>query len=161
MGAGRSISCDRTRALVSSGLDTRLHDLERRFLDAHLRRCSECRSFAGSTEWFTNIIRTTPLEPAPPVALPRRRRRVQLRSVASVASAAAVLVVAGSVALKTPARHDSEDVLGATALTRSPLTGESIRQLLRDGLASGRLTIVSERRAPTLGDVKPVLPPTG
>jgi hypothetical protein len=161
MGAGRAISCDRTRALVSGGLDGRLHDLERRFLEAHLRRCSECRSFAGTTEWFTNVIRTTPLEPAPHLTVPRRRQRVQLRSVASVASAAAVLIVAGSVALKTPAHHETEDGVAATTLAQGPLTGESIRQLLRDDLASGRVSIVAERRVPSLGAVKPLLPPAG
>jgi len=163
MQATPGISCQRTRALVSSGLDGRLHDLERRFLEAHLGRCRECKSFADEAEWFTNLIRSAPLE-SWPVPLPSRRRRVQLRSVASVASvasAAVVLVVASYVALNTPRHGESEQVLVATALSQGPLTSESIRSLRRADLVSGRLSLAPEPRDSSLGAVKPLLPPSG
>lgn len=160
MQATPSIFCERTRALVSSGLDGRLHDLERRFLEAHVRRCPECKSFADETEWFTNLIRTAPLESTWPVPLPRRRRRVQLGSVASVAAAAVILLVAGNVALSTPSHEASEQALVASALD-TPLEGESIRLLLRDDLASGRLSLAPAPPAFGPGAVKPLLPAAG
>ena len=157
-----SISCERTRALVSSGLDGRLHDLERRFLEAHVDRCAECKAFADEVEWFTNLIRTAPLESTQPVQLPHRRRRVQLRSVASVAAAAVILVVAGNVALNTPQHAESEQALIANALSfRDPLADESLQSLFRDDLASGRLSLVTARSESDLGAVKPLLPAAG
>jgi len=163
MQATPSISCERTRALVSGGLDGRLHDLERRFLEAHLCRCPECKSFADEVEWFTNLIRSAPLEYTWPVPLPRRRRRVEFRSVASVASAAVILVVAGNVALNTPRHAESEQVLVATALSQGPLTSESIRSLRRDDVVSGRLSLAPAQSGQEsgLGAVKPLLPPSG
>lgn len=156
-----SISCERTRALVSCGLDGRLHDLERRFLEEHLRRCPECTSFADETAWFTNLIRTTPLEPTWPVALPHRRRRIQPRSVASAVAAAVVLVVAGEVALSTPRHDESRQALVATALFEGPLGGDSIRSLQRADLVSGRLSFSSTGSDLSLGAVKPLLPAAG
>jgi hypothetical protein len=161
MQATPSISCERTRALVSSGLDGRLHDLERRFLEVHVRRCPECKSFADQVEWFTSLMRAAPLESTWPVSLPRRRWRVQLRSVASVASAAAILVVAGNVALNTPTHEQSEQALVATALDQDPLESESIRSLLRDDLTSGRLSLVPAQSESSLAAVKPLLPAAG
>ena len=158
-----SISCDRTRALVSSGLDGRLHDLERRFLEAHLQKCAECRVFADEAAWFTILMRTAaPLEPAYPVALPHRRRRVQARSVASAAAAAFVLVVAGNVALSVPHPEGSEHALIAASLSRAPLGGESIRSLRRADLVSGRLSFAPAAAVESdLGSVKPALPAAG
>lgn len=156
-----SISCERTRALVSSGLDGRLHDLERRFLEAHVDRCAECKAFADDVEWFTILIRTAPLESTQPVQLPHQRRRVQLRSVASVAAAAVILVVAGNVALNTPQHAESEQALNATSVSQNPLADESLQALFRADLASGRLTLVPARSESGLGAVKPVLPAAG
>jgi hypothetical protein len=156
-----SISCERTRALVSCGLDGRLHDLERRFLEDHLRRCPECKSFADETAWFTNLIRATPLEPTFPVAIPHRRRRIQLRSVASAAAAAVVLFVAGNVALSTPGPAESEGARLSAALSQGLLGGDSIRSLRRPDVVSGRLSFSSAGSDSSLGTVKPLLSAAG
>lgn len=156
-----SLSCDRTRALISCGLDGRLHDLERRFLEAHLRRCSDCKAFSEETEWFTSAMRTAePLRPSVPVALPSRRRRVPQRTVASAAAAAVVLVLAGNIALTAPA-NDPEGALAASVLSRGVLGGESIRSLRRADLVSGRLSFATPGSEPVVGALKPALPAAG
>lgn len=155
-----SITCERTRALVSGALDGCLHELERRLLDAHLERCAECRSFAGQVEWFTLAMRSAPLEPAPPVVLPRLRRRIQLRSVASVAAAAVVIVAAGNLALTVPSQHQQTQ---RSAVRISPLESESLQRIIRSGPISGRLpnspAAAEDRARVDLGAVKPVLLP--
>jgi hypothetical protein len=159
MRATPRISCDRTRALVSSALDGRLHDLELRFLDAHLRRCPDCKAFADETAWFTDVMRTAaPLRPSVPVTLPRRRRGVPLRTVASAAAAAIVLVVAGNVALRAPIQDNPERAFVAPAVAPTILAGESIRSLRRADVVSGRLSFTSLPQPPGLGTVKPLVP---
>lgn len=159
MRATPRISCDRTRDLISSALDVRLHDLELRFLDAHVRRCPECKAFADETAWFTEILRTAEvLQPGAPVTLPRRRRGVQLRTVASSAAAAIVLVLVGGVALTTPVHDSPERALVAPAISPTLLPGESIRALRRDDVVSGRLSFGSRPEKFRLGAVKPLLP---
>jgi predicted anti-sigma-YlaC factor YlaD len=163
MEAVSPISCERTRGLVSTGLDYPLHELEQRFVDVHLRRCAECRDFALGTEWFTNLMRGAPLEPIRPVVVTRPRRHVQLRTVASVASVAVVIAIASTVALEAP-RHQagSEEAFVATSLVEGVVSTESLRPLLRDDLASGRLSIVSTPPTSRIGVVKPLLPaPSG
>jgi hypothetical protein len=136
--------------------------LERRFVDVHLRRCADCRAFALETEWFTNLIRTAPLESPRPVVLPRSRRRVQLRPVASVASVAVVIAIASTIALELPRHHGaSEEALVATSLGEGVIGVESLRPLLRDALAHGQVAIGPAPLEPGLGAVKPVLPPSG
>lgn len=161
MRATPRISCDRTRALVSSALDGRLHDLELRFLDAHLRRCPDCKAFADETAWFTDVMRTAPpLRPSVPVTLPRRRRGVvPLRTVASVAAAAIVFVVAGNVALNAPVQDNPERAFVAPAVAPGLLAGESIRSLRRADVVSGRLSFTSLPLEPSLGTtLKPLVP---
>ena len=155
-----SVSCERTRALVSCELDGRAHDLERRFLDAHLARCAECAAFAEETHWFTQVIRMTPLESPRPVALPRRRRRLQPRTAASAAAAAVMLVVAGNVAMNVPDDR-FEQAFVASALSEGPLGSESIRSLRRADLASGRLSLASAPVDAGIGAMKPALPAAG
>ena len=153
-----SVSCERTRALVSCELDGRAHDLERRFLEAHLARCAECAAFAEETHWFTQVIRMTPLESPRPVVLPRRRRRLQPRTAASAAAAAVMLVVAGNVAVNVPDNDRFEQAFVASALSEGPLGGESIRSLRRDDLARSRLSLASAPEDAGIGAVKPALP---
>jgi predicted anti-sigma-YlaC factor YlaD len=156
-----SLTCERTRALISCGLDGRLHDLERRFLEAHLRRCGHCKSFSEETEWFTSTMRTAePLRPSVPVALPSRRRRIPQRTVASAAAAAVVLVLAGNLALSTPA-NDPEGALAASVLSQGVIGGESIRSLRRADLVSGRLSFTTPGSEPVVGAYKPALPAAG
>jgi Putative zinc-finger len=159
MRATPRIACDRTRALISSALDGRLHDLELRFLDAHVRRCPDCKTFADDTAWFTDVMRTAePLRPSVPVALPRRRRGVPLRTVASAAAVAIVLVVAGNLALTTPIQNNPERALVAPAVSPATLSGESIRSLRRADVVSGRLSFTSLPQQSSLGTVKPLVP---
>jgi len=159
MRAAPRISCDRTRDLISSALDGRLHDLERRFLDAHVSRCAECRAFAEEAEWFTQVIRTADqLRPRVPVTLPRRRRGVvPLRTAATAAAAAIVLVVGGNVALTAPVHNDPERSLVGRSAAPNVLTGDSIRSLRRADVVSGRLSFTAPEQA-TLGAVKPLVP---
>lgn len=160
MRAAPRISCDRTRDLISSALDGHLHDLERRFLEAHISRCAECRAFADEAAWFTQVIRTADqLRPRVPVTLPRRRRAVvPLRTVASAAAAAIVLVLGGSVALTAPVHDDPERALVARSAPSSLLSGDSIRSLRRADVISGRLSFASVPEPATLGAVKPLVP---
>jgi predicted anti-sigma-YlaC factor YlaD len=158
MRATPRISCDRTRDLISSALDGRLHDLELRFLDAHVRRCPDCKTFADETAWFTGLMRSAePLRPPVPITLPRRRR-VQLRTVASSAVAAIALVVAGNVALSAPVHQNPERALVAQAVTPGSLAGESIRSLRRSDVVSGRLLFASRPEQTNLGALKPLVP---
>jgi predicted anti-sigma-YlaC factor YlaD len=160
MRATPRISCDRTRDLVSSALDGRLHDLERRFLDAHLLRCPDCQAFADETRWFTDVMRSAePLRPSVPITLPRRRRGVQLRTVASAAAAAIVLVLAGNVAVTAaPVTNDAERALVAPSMGSSLLVGESIRSLRRGDVVSGRLSFGTPPGRSNIGAVKPLVP---
>ena len=159
MRATPRISCDRTRDLISSALDGRLHDLERRFLDAHVRRCDDCKAFAEEAVWFTEVMRTAePLRPSVPVTLPRRRRAVQLRAVASAAAAAIVLVLAGNVALTAPVNDDGERALVAPSVGSGLLAGESIRTLRRGDVVSGRLSFGTPPEPSAMGALKPLVP---
>jgi len=159
MRATPRMSCDCTRDLISSALDGRLHDLERRFLDAHVRRCPDCKAFAEETEWFTQVMRTAePLRPQVSVTLPRRRRGVQVRTIASASAAAIVLVLAGGVALTAPVQENPERALVAPAVSRGLLGGDSIRSLRRADVISGRLSFSTSPEQSSLGAVKPLVP---
>jgi predicted anti-sigma-YlaC factor YlaD len=159
MRATPRISCDRTRDLVSSSLDGRLHDLERRFLDAHVLRCADCKAFAEEAAWFTDVMRSAePLRPSAPITLPRRRRGVQLRTVASAAAAAIVLVLAGNVALTTPVNDNPERALVAPAVAPALLAGDSIRSLRRNDVVSGRLSFGTPPERSVMGALKPLVP---
>jgi anti-sigma factor RsiW len=159
MRATPRISCDRTRDLISSALDGRLHDLERRFLDAHVSRCAECKSFADEAEWFTQVMRTAePLRPLVPVTLPRRRRGVQMPTIAAAAAAVIVLVFAGNLALTTPVQDNPERSLVAPSVAPGILAGESIRSLRRADVVSGRLSFTSLPEQSSLGALKPLVP---
>jgi predicted anti-sigma-YlaC factor YlaD len=159
MRAAPRISCDRTRDLVSSALDGRLHDLERRFLEAHLARCPDCKAFADESAWFTSVLRTAEvLRPVAPIVIPRRRRALPLRAVSSAAAAAIVLVLAGNVALTAPVSAGPERALIGSGGSSSLLAAESIRTLRRGDVVSGRLSLASQSRESSLGAVKPLIP---
>ena len=62
-------------------------------VDAHLKRCAECRGFEASVREFTEELRAAPLQsPRFPIMVRRARRRVSL-STAQI-SVAATLAVA-------------------------------------------------------------------
>jgi predicted anti-sigma-YlaC factor YlaD len=87
--------CDRVREWICLGLDGELSRFERALVDAHVRGCTDCAEFRGSTAGFTTALRVAELEPlAHPISLPERRRvRLPGRSLQVAAAAAAVAVV--------------------------------------------------------------------
>ena len=96
-------NCARARSWVSQELDSELSQLERLFLAAHLRRCTECARFAEDVRSFTQVVRSTPLESPTrafdiPVRRPARARVVGRVAVATalVAFAAGLGVLAGA-----------------------------------------------------------------
>jgi predicted anti-sigma-YlaC factor YlaD len=86
----------RARESVSGGLDGELSELERAWLDAHLRSCAGCSVWADEVAVATAELRRAPLARLERVPeLPRRRRLVSARAAAAVTAAAAAVVVAG------------------------------------------------------------------
>lgn len=159
------MSCERTRALVSRGQDTTLHELEQRFVAAHLARCPECSAFRTETSWFTSLLRSAPLEPVPsPVSLPSRasRHHVRLRALAQIASVVAVAVTAGTFAYEGHRGLGSgEHTFVAAPLAEPATSTDTIRALRRDDLSHGRLAILPQDGPLPRGAGKQPLPATG
>jgi anti-sigma factor RsiW len=140
-------SCDRTRALLSRQLDTRLSELERRAVAIHTARCTACRAFERESRWITEELRAAPLQPLPrPVSITiPARRRVTARAVANVASAAALLAVAlGGVQFATQA---SEHASGQQAQSFSSgfdarFGDPVLREVRREGLRTGEIQVL-------------------
>ena len=94
----KSHLCERARSWASLRADGELSDLESALLDAHLARCSSCRTFASDTEEIAVALRAARLETPAPFALRlRQARRTGLRAL-QVAAAVAVVVTAGVIA---------------------------------------------------------------
>jgi predicted anti-sigma-YlaC factor YlaD len=89
-------ACEQAREHISLQLDGELSPFQQSALDAHLRACGTCRSFAASVVTVSGQLRSAELEePQFPVVLPHRSRiRVPTRAV-QVAAAAAVAMVVG------------------------------------------------------------------
>jgi anti-sigma factor RsiW len=92
-------ACDRAREELSMALDQELPELDHVRLDAHLASCAACRAFRDQLESTTDILRDTPLEPAPFVVAMPRRRFVPVRALQAGTAAAAVALVAGLASL--------------------------------------------------------------
>src|SRR5690349_5104513 len=89
-------TCDRAREWASLRLDGELSELESALLDAHLKRCAACASFAGQVEGVALELRTAGAErPGRPISLPSRRTASHLRAVQLGAAAALVAAAAG------------------------------------------------------------------
>ena len=90
--------CSRARFWVSLRLDGQLSELEAALLDAHLRGCVSCRSFADASAATTRELRAAQLEAhaAVAVSVPHRRAARPLM-VALTASLLAGAAVAGGV----------------------------------------------------------------
>jgi predicted anti-sigma-YlaC factor YlaD len=100
------ISCEQARERLSLQLDDELSAHEARLLDRHLDGCPSCAAFAWGVREYTELLRTTPLEPAPQVWLVRRPAATRLAArVAAVtaAAAAAVLVAVSAVSMERSA----------------------------------------------------------
>ena len=91
-----SSACKIAREHISQHVDGELSEFEQIALDAHLRKCADCRAYGASVASVTVQLRTASLEqPEFPVVLPHRSRiHVPLRS-AQVAAAAIVVAVVG------------------------------------------------------------------
>jgi len=88
--------CDRARAWASLRADGELSELESAFLDAHLGRCVDCRSFALSAQTVAAALRSVHLErPAPFALAPARARTRSAVRALQFAAVAAVIVAAG------------------------------------------------------------------
>lgn len=91
------------RSRVSLQLDGELSRFEALLVERHLGRCAVCAAFAGDVRTSTELLRAAPLEPAPPLWLPRLApaRHLATRVAAvSAAAAAAVLVAVSTIALQ-------------------------------------------------------------
>lgn len=149
-------ACDRTHALLSRKLDGTLSELERRAVAAHTARCASCRAFARESRWFTDELRRAPLVPLPrPVFVAASRRRMPVRAVANVASAAAVLLATvGGLSLALP----SGDQGNAQALAPvvDAMGGDvGLREIRRAALRSGELQLLPDSEPDPHG--KPLL----
>jgi predicted anti-sigma-YlaC factor YlaD len=97
----RSSVCTRSREWASLRLDGELSMLERRMLDGHLDRCTECRAFSEHVAAASGLMRDSALE-APThsvdVSVFRRSRRVHATrtTLRSAAAAAAVACAVGA-----------------------------------------------------------------
>ncbi len=90
-------NCNEMRERVSLELDGELSPHESSLLEWHLLGCPACAAFASDAGRYTELLRSAPLEEAPPqLMLPRRAAAIRLsaRAGAVVASAAAAAIVA-------------------------------------------------------------------
>lgn len=88
-----SVVCKRVREQVSLQLDGELSELERRMLESHLARCTECHAYAADVRMLTEQIRSAPLEALERPVVVRRQRiltiaRLQVGIAAGLAVAA-------------------------------------------------------------------------
>jgi predicted anti-sigma-YlaC factor YlaD len=88
--------CVRAREVASRRLDGELSELEATGLDAHLRRCPDCRAFAAETSAITDRLRRAPLESPPAHVFERVRRRPASTARLQAAAAVLAVVAAGS-----------------------------------------------------------------
>jgi len=85
--------CMLAREAVSARLDGELTELDALRLEAHLRDCEDCSTFAGRAGGVAEMLRNAALEPAPISFEPRAARRSRVAGLA--VAAAAIAVVAG------------------------------------------------------------------
>jgi predicted anti-sigma-YlaC factor YlaD len=154
--------CDRTRALLSEGLDAPMSEVERRAIARHTSECAACRAFEAQSHWLTRELRTAPLEPIPrPVVVSHvQARRLSSRVMGNVASAAALLVVVvGGYAVGTDRSVDQTSELGITSGPGAESAqADPLRALRVDALRAGELAILPESDPPR--GVKPARPAT-
>lgn len=126
----------RARESVSGRLDGELSELDRAWLDAHLRDCAECSAYAREAEAFTAALRAAPLEQPEPIVLPRRtaQRGRRIVAVASTAAAAAAALAAVGIG----AHHA---ILHRTPPVAFPGAQDNIASLHSDTLRQHRLAL--------------------
>jgi predicted anti-sigma-YlaC factor YlaD len=112
---------------VSLLLDDELSQLERRMLDAHLRRCPDCSAYADDVTTFTDQIRFAPMETLSRQVVVQRRRRIPaMRLQAGVAAALAFAALGlGSQLAAGP----SSELTGVRPVTKYPTQAELQREI--------------------------------
>lgn len=129
--------CDRARAWAALAPDAELAELERRFLDAHLRRCGACRRFAAEVAALTAELRTTALRrPSRAAFQPAARRRELARRGRAVGAVAAVALVALGIAARQPLpdREPAQRPAVADRTQRDEAEIQAFRRLRRESL---------------------------
>ena len=102
--------CERARAWAALAPDGELSELERKLLEAHVRRCSACARFAVEVAALAAELRAAALQPLPrPVSVPLWRRRPAYARLRAVGAAAAVAVMALGVASRAPLAPSESD----------------------------------------------------
>jgi predicted anti-sigma-YlaC factor YlaD len=151
-------SCDRTRALVSRELDVQLSELERRAVAIHTARCAACRAFERESRWFTEELRDAPLLPlSRPVTITvSARRRLPARTVANLASAAALLAVAlGGVQFAAADESSRRQSSSGSSMFDVRFGDPVLREIRREGLRTGEIQVLPVDSPPA----KPALSP--
>ena len=139
--------CERARSWASLRADGELSDLESALLDAHLGRCSSCRTFARDAEEIAVALRTARLEaPAPFVLRPRQARRAALRAL-QVAAAVAVVVTAGVIAAVSGPSGGTAAVK-PVAMVAGADSPDGLRALRRPALVEQGRAIPRNRQLP-------------
>lgn len=150
----RPSRCDRTRSLLSQGLDDAISEVERRSVAQHTARCADCRAFEAQSRFVTEELRAASLlePPHPVVVTPVRARRVPSRLVGNVASVAALLVVSvGGWAVGSSVSADSGN--RAVPPLRESVSGDALRALHVEALRAGELRMLPATPRPA--NVKP------
>src|SRR6188472_4558945 len=150
----RPSRCDRTRSLLSQGLDGAISEVERRATARHIARCADCRAFEAQSRWVTEELRAAPLLELPRrvVLTPVRTHRISSRLVGNVASiAVSVGGWATSMSLATGSSANR-----AVPPLRDSVNVDALRALHVEALRAGQLPMLPETRPPA--NVKPPRP---
>jgi predicted anti-sigma-YlaC factor YlaD len=138
--------CERARSWVSLRADSELSELESTLLDAHLARCSSCRTFARGAEEIAVALRAARPERPTPLALRPRRARRAGRGALQVAAAFVVVVSAGAIAMVSgPSGPAAAKPVAMVAGADSP---DLLRALRRPALIEQGRMIPRSRRLP-------------
>jgi hypothetical protein len=139
--------CERARFWASLRADGELSELESALLDAHIARCSSCRTFAHRSEELVVALRATRFEqPVPVVLRPQQARRAGLRALQVVVAAAVV----GSVGVLAAVSGSSGSAVAAmpVAMVAGVDSPDRLRELRRPALVEQGRTIPRNRQLP-------------
>jgi anti-sigma factor RsiW len=154
----RPSRCDRTRSLLSQGLDGAISEVERRATARHIARCADCRAFEAQSRWVTEELRAAPLLELPRrvVLTPVRTHRISSRLVGNVASIAALLAVSVGGWATGMSLATGSSANRAVPPLRDSVNVDALRALHVEALRAGQLPMLPETRPPA--NVKPPRP---
>lgn len=130
-----SVVCERARAHVSLALDGELSQLERRMLASHLLRCSECQSYSGQVNEFTDALRQAPFEPLERQIVTPRHRRISFTA-AQLGAAATLAVAALGMVTQVGSPERSESVSQPTRIDLFKTAWQPERELAQINFAA-------------------------